>query len=303
MAPELVGIGLATLDHLILVDGFDRTVGSLKVKAFDIQGGGMTATALVAASRLGVRAELWGVVGSGRVGDWILAGLREESVGVERVQRQKGVDGPLVLVFVDERTGERRFQAGMWFEREDPFSMDLKHLEGAKCLLVDGMWPLSAAAAAAWARQHGTKVVADLSGVEGRAAAIVSHTDFLIVDETCATRIAPGDPISACRKLVDVDIGPEVAVATLGARGCVWASKDGSTGSMPAYRVDVVDTTGAGDCFHGAFCVGVVREWPLQRILRFASAAAALKCRKLGGRAGLPRLAEVEAFLEERNEI
>lgn len=298
MPPELVGLGLATLDHLVVVDDFDRPAGSLRVKAFDIQGGGMTATALVAASRLGLRTELLGVVGSGRIGDWILAGLREEGVGVERMRRHEGADGPLVLVFVDGRTGERRFQSGMWFDSEGPLPLDPHALDGASCLLVDGIWPVAAAEAAREARSRGAKVVADLSGVEGRAQEVARNADFLIVDEGCARRVAGcDDPALACRKLVEE--GPEVAVATLGARGCVWATRSGEEGRLGAFRVDVVDTTGAGDCFHGAFCVGVVRGWGLERTIKFASAAAALKCRRLGGRSGLPRLAEVEAFMRE----
>jgi len=298
MSAELVGLGFATLDHLMLVESFDDPVGSMKLKTFDIQGGGMTATALVAATRLGVTTELWSVVGDGRVSDWIVAGLQQEGVGLDCLRRAAGADGPLILVYVDGRTGERRFQMGRLVRGGGPEPLRLERLDRARCLLIDGMWPEAALRAARHARGHGVPVVADLGGVEGTRRELLPYVDYLIANEQCARRLAGGDdPERACRLMRE--LGPGVAVVTLGERGCAFA--DGSDrGRMPAFEVEVVDTTGAGDCFHGAFCVGVVHGWPLERTLEFASAAAALKCRKLGGRAGLPTMDEVEAFLQER---
>jgi len=88
----------------------------------------------------------------------------------------------------------------------------------------------------------------------------------------------------------------EVSVVTLGEQGCVCATRDGSF-SIPAFDVDVVDTTGAGDVFHGAFSFGLLRGWPLETIARFASAVAAIKCTQLGGRQGIPTLDEAVSFL------
>jgi sulfofructose kinase len=140
--------------------------------------------------------------------------------------------------------------------------------------------------------------VADFGGVEGKRRELLPLVDYLVTNEECARRVAGrDDPERACRLMQEM--GARVVVVTLGARGCVFAD-GGASGRMPAFEVEVVDTTGAGDCFHGAFCVGVVRGWSLQRSLEFASAASALKCRTLGGRAGLPTLDEVNAFLEER---
>jgi sugar/nucleoside kinase (ribokinase family) len=176
--------------------------------------------------------------------------------------------------------------------------LDLDRLKGASCLLIDGFWPDSALQAARRARAEGVPVVADFGGVEGKRKELLPLVDFLITNEECARRVAGrDDPERACRMVQEM--GAKVVVATLGDRGCAFAG-EGVAGRMPAFEVDVVDTTGAGDCFHGAFCVGVVRGWPLERTLEFASATSALKCRKLGGRAGLPTLDEVNAFLEER---
>ena len=145
-------------------------------------------------------------------------------------------------------------------------------------------------------------MVADLGGVEGRQRELVSLVDYLVTNEDCARRVAggpagPDDPERACQLMLAM--GPRAVVVTLGERGSVY-SEGGQVRRQPAFPVSVVDTTGAGDCFHGAFCVGVVRGWALAETVRFASAAAAIKCQRLGGRAGLPRMTEVEAFLKER---
>ena len=307
---ELIGLGLATLDHLMQVESFAQPVGQTKVKGFDIQGGGLTATALVAAARLGLSTELWGVAGTDRLGDWIVAGLEAEGVGLQRFRRREGMEGPLVLVFVDGETGERRFQLARWLRDADPYPLELERLDGAKCLLVDGMFPRAAVEAARYARSRGIPVVADLGGVEGKQRELVSLVDYLVTNEDCARRVAgprrvgpagPDDPDTACSRACTLmlGMGPRVVVATLGGRGSVYGEGE-SISRQPAFPVSVVDTTGAGDCFHGAFCVGVVRGWGLGETVRFASAAAAIKCQRLGGRAGLPRMMEVEAFLRER---
>jgi sugar/nucleoside kinase (ribokinase family) len=294
MGAELIGLGLATLDHLVLVESFQDSVADLRVKGFRVEGGGPAASALVAASRMGLETELWSVVGRGPLAGQIVAGLRAEGVALDRLRVREDVDGPLILVFVDSTTGERRFQGGVLWRSDGPYPLDLGALDTAKCLLVDGTWPRAALEAARYAHQRRLPVVADFGSIEGHYREVIPHTDYLIVDEACATRLAGGDhPERACELLLAM--GPRVAAVTLGPRGCVYADS-ARVRRLPAFRVEVVDTTGAGDCFHGAFCVGVVRGWDLDRSMEFASAAAALCCRELGGRAGVPGLAEVEAF-------
>jgi len=298
VAAELIGLGFAALDHLMLVESFKAPVKSMRVKAFDVQGGGMTASALVAAARLGVEGEIWTVAGNGPIGDRIVQGLREEKLNVECVRRASDSDGPLILVFVDEQTGERRFQGARWPKTEGPYPLDLERLDGARCLLVDGIWPKAAAEAARHARSRGVRVVADLSGVGGQNGRLVAEIDCLIVDENCGRQVAGGDePEKACRLLMDM--GPDAVVVTLGERGCVFADAAGVR-RRAAFQVEVIDTTGAGDCFHGAFCAALVQGRTFDEAVELASAAAAMNCRSLGGRAGLPGMRELKAFLDGR---
>jgi sulfofructose kinase len=146
-------------------------------------------------------------------------------------------------------------------------------------------------------RSLGVPVVGDFSRIGETTAALLKHVDYAILSEGALGDLDPGaHPRAACEKLRSM--GPRCAVITRGAKGL--AHDDGETyGEMPAFDVDVVDTTGAGDVLHGAFCYGLVRGFDLERNLRFASATAAVKCTRLGGRAGIPNRQEVERFLRE----
>ena len=94
-------------------------------------------------------------------------------------------------------------------------------------------------------------------------------------------------------------IGPRVVVQTEGADGSYTVTKDEEF-HLPCFKIDVVDTTGAGDVFHGAYIVGLLRGWDLRRVALFSTAVSALKCTKLGGRAGIPTFDQTISFLKER---
>ena len=122
--------------------------------------------------------------------------------------------------------------------------------------------------------------------------------DEVVTSEALEERLAGGDDWrGACEVLREM--GPSHVAVTRGARGVVATSDEGSM-DIPAFDVEVVDTTGAGDTFHGAFCFGLTQGYGFEDNLVFSSAVAAMKCRKIGGRAGIPGLAEVQAFLRER---
>jgi sugar/nucleoside kinase (ribokinase family) len=269
-----------------------------KVLQYDVPGGGMVGTALVAVARLGGRAEFWGAVGEDATGRMILEEFQREGVDVSQAVPVPGGRGPIVLVCVDKGTGERHFFGGTGFgEAPEPIG-DLSRLVRAGCLLVDGFIMKSARRAAAEARRLGVPVVGDVSRIREKSAEFIACMDYVIASDLCMAGLGAGDDYrKACCRLRAM--GPKVAVITRGARGL--AAMDGEAFlEMPAFPVEVVDTTGAGDTFHGAFCLGLVRGMPLPEILQFASAAAAMKCRRLGGRAGIPSHPEVLAFLRRQ---
>ncbi len=301
-APErrkVVGVGLAVLDHLLLWRDAAEPVAGNRIIEVDTQGGGMVGTALVAVARLGGAAELWGTVGTDWTAEMILQGLQREDVDISQVRRVQGRRGPMVVVCVDQPTGERHF---LHFTGalacEGPLGSPAR-LKDAGCVLVDHTQPQAELHAAADARRLGIPVVGDLGRIDEGARDILEHMDCAIVSEACARALTDGDDLrDACDRIRSM--GPARVVVTLGERGLVYLDGD-DFGRMPAFAVDVVDTTGAGDVFHGAFCCGLIEGLDMQANLRFASATAAMKCTRLGGRAGIPNRDDVLRFLKERN--
>jgi sulfofructose kinase len=296
---KVIGIGLACLDQLIMWEDVRAPVAGNRILAFDVQGGGMTGTALVAVTRLGGRAEFWGAAGTDSMGDMVVRGLAEEKVDTSQVKRVEGGRGPMVVVCVDRPTGERYFLHSVGLDLRDLDVGSLERLRSAGCLLVDCMIHGSAVRAAREARRLGVPVVADVGGgLSGPVRELLAHVDYAIAGQGCARALGVGDDCGrACEALRAA--GPGHVVVTLGDRGLVALAGDRLI-RMDAFAVNVVDTCGAGDVFHGAFCCGLIKGLSFDQNLSFSAAAAALKCRRLGGRAGIPTFGEVVEFLRAR---
>jgi sugar/nucleoside kinase (ribokinase family) len=160
---------------------------------------------------------------------------------------------------------------------------------------VDCHWPEAQLPAARRARERNIPVCGDI-GVGDQAAELLQHIDYPIYASECARQHGhTGSVEGDLRKLAE--LGPEVPMITLGKDGCIWL-EGGQIHRCPAFSVEAVDTTGCGDVFHGAFTFGLARGWDVARNARFASAVAALKCRALGGRTGIPTYDEVVEFLD-----
>ena len=315
--PRLLGVGLACLDYLFLSPWAERG-GQAQVRDHVVCGGGLIGTAIAAAARLGGETAIWSWVGEDDEGQQVIAGLQAEGVDTSAVEVIPQGRTPVSFVHVQEGTGERTIYHRPRLEvppermraaAERPFSCDV--------MLVDAIWPQASRFAAQRAREMGIPVVGDFCP-EGEGADLARFVSHLIVPRACAELLAPGATREEqLRRLTE--LGPEFVAITAGADGCwfmagVWLGpKDrhpgrqgrprdprpphGAIAHQPSFPVHVVDTTGAGDVFHGAFAYALARRWPTERCVEFASAVAALSCRALGGRAGIPRLDEVERFL------
>jgi len=311
----VIGLGMACLDQLLLWADTSAPVQGNRLIACQWQGGGPAGTAMVTVARLGGRAEIWAAVGDDWIGDLILRGLAQERVDTSQVVRVRGGRGTHMIACIDQPTGERHFYRGTEYVHSGRPVGDLKRLRGAGCLLVDGTRPASELRAAREGRRLGVPVVADVGWWTRERPAVLTHVDYAILSEHSARSLAPrgaaGKTARRARERASAEpldlrmicravrgMGPPRVVITLGARGLVYL--DGERfGRMKAFRVKVVDTTGAGDVFHGAFCWGLVAGLALEKNLEFASAAAALKCGHIGGRAGIPTRRQVVRFLSE----
>ncbi|MFH1539174.1 MAG: carbohydrate kinase family protein, partial [bacterium] len=167
-------------------------------------------------------------------------------------------------------------------------------------LLMDGRDIEACLKAARLTRRWGGKVVVDIGSPRKRMDELFGLTDYFIASHAFVTRyFGRMSPETACRRILAG--GPGVVVITLGESGCIVATVDEFI-KVPAFKREnfVVDTTGAGDVFHGAFIFGLTKGWSLERCARFANATAFLKCGKLGGRAGIPTLGVVQEFLKHK---
>ena len=293
--PEVVGIGVCTVDMLFVVPRPPTFGGLMQATAYLRQGGGPVPTAMVALARLGARPGFVGRVGDDPDGRFIGEELAAEGVDTSRLLVEPGTQSRVALVLVDDATGERGFTA----RRETcrpllPADLCRDQIAAARVVHLDDADAVSIQAAQ-WARQAGGLVVFDGTWGHDDLDRFLPLVDVPIVSEPFVEAwmpgASPGEVIARLR-----GYGARMAVLTLGARGCAVAW-DGGACLFGALPTDPVDTTGAGDAFHGGFIYGLLQRWPVEQTVAFASAVAALNCRQLGGRTGLPTRAAVEAFL------
>ena len=301
MPAEIAGIGVTCIDHVSIVtrtpDGWEQCGPPLA------QGGGLTATASVAAARLGASIDLYAAVGDDYHGQMIKRELSSQGVGVDGVRLIPGMRTPTAFIEVDSKTGDRTiyFSPGRYGPMdESALGFDPEAVGGVRSLLVDSLFPKTAVAMARVARRGGAKVVGDFFFIDGPNEELVSLVDALILPEETGIALAGGPDFPRALRIM-AERGPEIPAVTVGARGC-WYMADGAVYHCPAFPVEVVDTTGCGDSFHGAFAFALSRGMDAHESVRFSSAIAALKATKLGGRSGLPTFEEVSRFLAERSD-
>jgi len=302
---QIVGVGLSTIDVLIRLREMPTFERGGRMSGFALQGGGPVATAMVAAARLGARVGYVGVAGTDETGDMKVRGLSSEGVDVSRMVRRPGPEKHIVCVYVHEETGERTF-CGMRDRSPEwplkPEELDRAYVTSAPFLHLDGMGSDAAMQAARWAREAGRTVVFDgakvTSGDRTHLCEFIELVDVLIGGSGFVPALTgERDWRAAGRKALAM--GPKIVVQTEGDQGSYTMTADGEF-HVPAFKVPVLDTTGAGDVFHGAYIVGLLQGWDLHRVALFSTAVSAIKCGKLGGRAGIPTFAETLAFLRER---
>jgi sulfofructose kinase len=260
---------------------------------------------MVAAARLGARAGFIGTAGSDESAELKLRSFVESGVDLSRLVRRDGPEDQVMLVYVHEETGERVFAGVRSGPRQPirPEELDQAYITSADYLHVDGLLHHEATLQAVrWMQEAGKMVVMDGSRTNGpiRDAhrELVPYVDVLITGEGFARALTGIEDIWQAGQAV-LEIGPRVFCETVGERGSYTITRDEQF-HTPAFQVDVVDTTGAGDVFHGAYIVAMMHGWAPRSCVLFSTAVSAIKCTTLGGRAGIPTFEQTMAFLQER---
>ncbi len=293
---DVIGLGVNALDLIAIIDGYPQPDTKAQFQEFDVQGGGVVATALAACARLGLRARYIGKVGGDFWSRVSLRTLSKERIDVRHVIRVKGSPGHVSLVLADRATGART----LFFRRPPadairPEELNREALTAGRLLHVDGIDAAAAVQAIRWAREAGMRVTMDGERIVEGIDAVWPLVDLLVCNPGFV-RATTGHAAleDGLRELADR--GPARVAVTLAGEG-VLGLEGGRWVRVPGFRVEIVDPNGAGDVFHGACAFGELRGWPLTWVLTFANAVAAMKCRHLGGRRGIPRLLEVADFL------
>ena len=292
---DVLCAGFACHDVVASVDRFPPLDTKAPVQGLLEQGGGPAATASVAIARLEGRVALLSAVGDDERGARILRELQAEGVDVSACVRERGASSPLSLVVVDLAASTRTifYSSGTMRLRRSDLRPDL--IASARVLLVDTDLPEATPDACRIAREAGVPVVLDVGEPKPLALELLPEADYPVPPlETARWLTGATEPEDAALGLLRGHA--RAVVVTMGAQGYVVATPEG-VWREPAFQVDVADTTGAGDAFHGGFALAIARGMEAREAARFASAVAGLKCRKPGGRTGLPSLGEVEDML------
>jgi len=294
---DVVGLGLNAVDFLCVVPHFPQFDSKLRMLDFRQAGGGQAATAMVACRRLGLKTRYVGKNGGGDFGDYSRRSLEQEGVDIEGVAVVPDARNQCAFILIEDGTGERTI---IW-DRDRRLAMHPREVPrdiicSAKVLLIDGHDAAAAVQAARFAGEEGIPVVMDAERISDETAELVSLSDIVIGERSFPRRFTGcADLKDALRRIAGR--GPRVAGVTLGKEGAL-VFYAGHFYHSPAYEVNCRDTTGAGDVFHAAFIRALFEDWDLGRCLDFSNAVAALKCRDLGGRAGLPTFNEAVTFME-----
>lgn len=297
---DFVGLGFCSNDYISLLPEIPM---DHKVQIIEhlVQGGGPAATATVAAARLGMKTAFISVVGNDDPGKRILQDFESEGINTSYMTVRPGFVSPIAYCWIEQPTGKRSiaWTRGNLAELDPASEVNMDLIRNAKILHLDGHNTAAALEAAKEARKSGVLVNLDAGTLRPGVEEIMKYTDLLFTSEYFARTWSGEDDLE--KALVKLSkIGARVTGVTMGSKGCI-AWNNGEIIRCPAFKITAVDTTGAGDTFHGAFGVRYVETGDLHESMRFASAVSALKCLKLGGRTGLPTRKQVNDFLSQNS--
>jgi len=295
---DLVGVGLNATDTLLLVPKYPDLGGKVAFEREILSPGGQVATALAMCGKLGLRTKYIGAVGDDERGRIQMASLREANMNLDDVEIRTGCPNQSAYIVIDQSTGERTI---FWHRPDcltiDPAVITREKITRARMLHVDGHDTPAVARAARIARDHGIPVSVDVDNVYPGFDQVLACVDYLVGSTEFPARwTGECDPFRAL-ELIQNQYGMRVAAMTLGPDGAL-AREDGQFVYSPGFVVNCVDTTGAGDVFHGGFCYSVLKGASVRDALEFSNAMAALNCTRLGARGGIATAGEARDLIE-----
>lgn len=294
---DVVGVGLNATDTLLLLPHFPAYAGKVPFEEEMLSPGGQVASAMVTCARLGLRVKYIGTLGDDERGRIQLESLRAAGINLDHLQVRQGCANQSAYILIDRSTGERTV---LW-RRPDglrlaPSEITPEQITCARLLHIDGHDTPTVERAARIARQAGLPVTVDVDTVYHGFDKVLPYVDYLVASSEFPVQWTDErDPFKAL-ELIQNEYRMFLAAMTLGPHGAL-ARVEGRFIYSPAFVVNCVDTTGAGDVFHGAFCYAVLQRMSISEALDFSNAMAALNCTALGARGGIRSFEEAHLLM------
>jgi sulfofructose kinase len=296
---KIVGVGQCSWDYLAVVDSFPCSDSKNEVLSWDEQGGGPTATALVTLSRLGAGCSFHGIVGDDPEAGKIRQSLIDEGIDVCGLLLRARSESQKAFIVIERESGKRTIfwkrHTGADLETGE---MGENFLEGADFLMLDGLMGKVSLHAAMIANEMKVPVMLDAGSLREGMLDLAQRGDYVVASEKFARQLGYDGDNGRFAALLE-GLGLLKTTVTMGEKGSITFMDDRII-TVPAFQVEAADTTGAGDVFHGGYAYGILNGWDIETVLHFASAMAAMKCRSIGGRAGITDLAGAVQFMKER---
>ncbi|MSO46150.1 MAG: hypothetical protein EXQ59_05220 [Acidobacteria bacterium] len=317
---DVVGVGANSVDYVYRLPQFpqpDSSAAKLRITSHVISCGGQTTTALCTCAVMGLTTKYVGTTGSDANGQRMRNELSQRGVNIEHVYVRDTVN-PFAVILLDEEAGER---VVLWDRtpamRLNPSEIDASLLRGARLLHVDDVDEDAALGAATIGRGLGVPVTSDIERVSDRTEELVAAVTIPIFAEHALAPLTGERDHERALRRVQKMAGPEgpalqvkgrpgpfgpgaICCVTLGSRGAMLLAGD-RLHHEPGIRIQVHDTTGAGDVFRGAFITALLRGDTPADMLRFAVAAAAISCTRAGAIDSVPTLDETSRFLRDQD--
>jgi sugar/nucleoside kinase (ribokinase family) len=302
---DVAGLGLNSVDLVAVVAEYPALNSKQRLQRVARLPGGQIATAMATCARLGWRARYIGRFGSDDLGAISRDSLEREGVDISASATMPGITNQFAVILVDARTGERTV---LWDRHPalnmEPADVPRDAVTSGRLLIVDCHQTAASAQAARYARAAGVPTIIDVEKVRPGIGDLLQNIDAIIAAEEFPTALTGHEHLGEALRIIGRESGASLVCVTLGAKGSLaWCN--GREIVTPAFPVDCVDSTGAGDCFRGAFAAGCLRvpHGDIEDVLSYANAVAALNCRALGSRGGLPTSDEVEQLMLARPQI
>ena len=297
---KVIGIGACVLDTIIQMDSYPLEDSKIRAEDSFSSGGGPVGNALVCISKLGLDAEYLGSLSGDSYGNQLVEEFKRYGVQTKNVNIVYNVKPFTSYIILSKNSGTRTVLFDKGNIPDDPKIIDLNRIRSADILHLDGNYLNTAIAGAKLAKQHNILVSLDAGSAYPKIEHLLPYVDILIPSEDFALKFTEKKSVEEAIIALNKKYNPKVLVVTQGAKGGTYLENN-EIHHYESFRINCVDSNGAGDTFHGAFLVAYLLGKSLEECIKFASAASAIKCQKAGVRNALPNMKEVEAFLKARS--